>query len=337
MTMTNLAPAHVSEAVGPLSDARSSRTVLLANPGSFRMSGARRLGRIARLADARGIALYPVHGPEDVAAAVRAAGLASADRLVVIGGDGTMQATITCLTAQAENGTAPALCMLGGGRTNFTARDLGSHARLFRSLQRLIDSPGSWSIEQRRVLEIHTKTHGSLYGFFVAGAMVDEIIRDCHEYRHRHSDWLRSGHPATLWRVAQLSLLGLTGRRSFHQPKLRVEAAELGCLAGPVRLVLISSLQHAGAFDPYADRGTGDLRLTVVGADAGRFWRRLPALLRGRFQPDQNPASGYLSGRTRRMHVQGLPSICLDGQEFSLDPEETVRVQAGPAFRFLRP
>ncbi|TVS12328.1 MAG: hypothetical protein EA419_05190 [Wenzhouxiangella sp.] len=335
--MTSLAAAHVSNPISPAPERRSPRTVILVNPDSFRMSGANRLARITRFVDGRGITLYRAHGPDEIATALGRAELDARDRLIVIGGDGTLQATVTCLADQAENGSAPILCMLGGGRTNFTARDLGSHARLFRSLEQLIDSPDSWTVEQRRVLQLGSATHGTLYGFFVAGALVDEIIRDCHEYRRKKKGWLRSGHPATLWRVAQLALLGLSGRRSFHQPKLRIEADGLGALDGHVRLVLLSSLEHAGGIDPYADRGTGALRLTVIGADARRFWRRLPALVRGRFHPDQNPASGYLSGRTRRLRLQGLPSICLDGQEFSLDPDETLTVQAGPAFRFLRP
>lgn len=311
--------------------------MILVNPHSFRMTSRNRLQRIDQLAHTHGLPLYAVHGPDEIAAALADGAPGPDDRLIIIGGDGTLQAAISRLAGRAQNGLAPTLCMLGGGRTNFTARDLGSHNRLLQSLEHLL-AQASWKSTQRRVLRINSSKHGALYGFFIAGALVDAIIRDCHNYRARSRGWLRTGHAATPWRLAQLAALGLTGRTGFVLPDLQISADRLGVMSGRTRILLVSSLQHdSGSLDPYADRGKGEVRLTAIHGQASAFWRRLPALLSGRFRPEQTTATGYLSGRTGRLQITGLPSICLDGQEYALDATQTLDIQPGPAFRFLQP
>lgn len=302
------------------------------------MTSRNRLQRIDQLAQAHQVPLYSVHGPAEIGAALADSAPRADDRVIIIGGDGTLQAAVSVLAKRAGNGSAPTLCMLGGGRTNFTARDLGSHNRLLRSLEQLITRPDAWSGVERRVLRLRTPEHGSLYGFFVAGALVDAVIRDCHDYRTRHKGWLRNGHAATQWRLVQLAFLRLIGRKVFCVPNLQMTAPSLGTLSGPCRILLVTSLKHeSGLLDPYADRGEGPLRVTAIHARAEGFWRGLPALLTGRFRPRQAPTSGYLSGRTRRLEIAGLASICLDGQEFALDPARSLIIEPGPAFRFLQP
>ncbi len=314
------------------------RTVILANPNSFRMAIGKHLAQVDRLARAGAMSLYPVQSPADIASALAEAAPGVDDRLVIIGGDGTLQAVVTELVAPAERGQAPTLCMLGGGRTNLTARDLGSHRRVLQRLEQLSTRPSEWHCSWRSVLRLGGSQHGPLYGFFVAGALVDAVIRDCHAYRARSRGWLRTGHGATPWRLSQLGLQALSGRSRFELPSLAVRADGLGSLSGPCRILLLSTLHHQGAgLSPYADRGQGPLRVTAIHQQAQAFWRHLPGLVAGRLAAGLGPQTGYLSGRSHRVQVLGLPSICLDGQEFALDPERPLQVEAGPDFRFLHP
>lgn len=301
------------------------------------MATRNRRRRIDQIAQARQIPIYRVHGPVEIAAALAEIQPGPSDQLIIIGGDGTLQAVVSELAERAELDHAPALCMLGGGRTNFTARDLGSHERLLGALEHLITRPGEWSATERPVLRISGSEHGPLYGFFVAGALVDAVIRDCHAYR-AGGGWLRQGHAATPWRLLQLGALGLIGRRHFPLPELRLQADGLGELSGSTRILLVTSLQHeSGLLNPYAARGRGPVRVTAIQRGARGLWRRLPALLTGRLVLGDGPEQGYLSGSTSRLRVSGLASICLDGQEYPLDPARTLDIEAGPVFRFLHP
>lgn len=316
----------------------TSATRILVNPRSFRVNGKGQLDSIQRRAAATGVPVHVVEEPEDIAGVLSENASREAQTLVVIGGDGTLQALASAL-ADVSGTSAPKVLALGGGRTNFTARDLGTDRRLDQLLERALTRPQGWRVALRPVLALeHPHLTAPLYGFFVAAALVDHLIRDCHRYRTRHRGWLRTGHPSSAWRVAQLALLGMVGRHHFEPPQARVEAGSLGSLQGSLRLLIATSLEHAeGWLDPYAKRGQGTLRVTAVSASAHRFWGRLPSLLRGSFRDGWQPGNGYLSGRTDQLRLRGLNTFCIDGQEFELDPTEEIIVRAGPDIHFLVP
>lgn len=324
--------------VTPIGDRAAVRTCILVNPRSFRLSTTSRPERIEQVAGTAGVPIHVVHGPEDMSDVLSADYLAGLDRLIVIGGDGTLQALVSLL-AEAGLERIPELLILGGGRTNFTARDLKTHARMDRWLERALAKPRSLRVSTRRLLVLEQVGQTApVYGFFVAGALVDHVIRDCHRYRARHRDWLRAGHPSSAWRLIQLAALGLIGRSAFQPPRVAVEAGQLGALDQPLRIFIATSLQHAGGWlNPYADRGEGDVRVTAVSRSARRFWLQLPNLLRGRFGTSLDLAGGYLSGRTARLGLHGLGPVCVDGQEYQFDPDRPLTLRAGPGIPFLTP
>jgi hypothetical protein len=206
-------------------------------------------------------------------------------------------------------------------------------------MEQALHRPQALGTARRRILSLEQPATGrTLHGFFVAGALVDHVIRDCHSYRSRHRGWLRTGHPSSAWRVLQLGMLGAMGRSRFRPQAMTIDAGALGVLEQPVRLLIATSLEHQrGWIDPYADRGSGQLRLTAIGARAARFWPTLPGLLRGRLATGLRPETGYLSGRTERASVRGLDAVCVDGQEYDLDPSLELILQPGPEFSFLTP
>ncbi|MCC5864952.1 MAG: hypothetical protein JJU31_07555 [Wenzhouxiangella sp.] len=314
-------------------------SLILLNPRSFRMSLRDRRRRIHELAERRQARLVEVSEPEEIEQNVLAAMHRGCRLLVVIGGDGTVQAAVTALASCPESQAQPDILVLGGGRTNYTARDIGTHDRLLVTLALALDDPARLSATERRTLALHHPGQARVeHGFFVAGALVDHVIRDCHSYRSGGTGPLRRGHLSSAWRVFQLGLLGLLGRSSYRPVELSVSATELGRLDGACRLLLLTSLHHRREWiDPYARRGTGPVRLTMIKQSASSFWRRLPRLLHGRYQKDMSPESGYLSGNSTEVRIQGLERLSLDGQEIDLDPGQPLTVTAGPIFRFLHP
>jgi diacylglycerol kinase (ATP) len=311
--------------------------VLLSNPQSFRMSMGDRLARLESLATERGIPVLHVSDAESIAAAVSEAVRAGASRMAVAGGDGTLQAVVSELLQQLPFERRPAVLILGGGRTNLIARDLGSRGEVGAVFARALGS-ADLRRERRPVLHVVQAGGFSEHGFFLAGALVDEVIRDCHAYRAAHRGALRTGHTATAWRLPQLAALAALGKRRFHAPTLTLAAGPLGQLEGPARLLLATTLLHAdGLYDPYAARGEGALRLTAVRAGAAGFWRRLPRLVTGRYSAAMHPGSGYLSGRCKGVSITGLGSLTLDGQEHRLDPARPVEFSAPDEIEFLVP
>jgi hypothetical protein len=314
---------------------------LIINPLSFRMSRGQRHGQLVSLARELGLEVVTIADEAALDRAIRAVVEAPPARLIICAGDGTVQALVTAL-ADLDESQRPELLVLGGGRTNYTALDLGTQRKPEQLLRRAADPEVNWQQVVRHSLIIRQDGQPDRHGFFIAGALVDDIIRDCHRYRQRHRHaalrWLRTGHLSSLWRVSQLGLLRLLGRRSFPAHPMSIDAAGLGSIEGDVRLLVMTTLAHRSQLvDPYADRGQGALRLTATTRGAAGFWRRLPRLLRGRYHRAMSPTQGYLSGRCDRARLTGLEAVCLDGQEHDYRRDRRLEVLTGPNFRFLQP
>lgn len=295
-----------------------------------------RLERVTRLAKQRGMPLVLASKPEEMAASLNQALQAGTRLITLLGGDGTLQAAVSILAERAPEAQGmPRLLMLGGGRTNYTARDLGTHRDLVDTLRLALDSPEALKETRRHSLCVEQGGHRE-YGFFIAGALVDHVIRDCHHYRANGQGFLRTGHLSSAWRVLQLAALGLVGRSDYEAPALTVDAGALGQMNQPARLLLVTSLHHRNEWvDPYAERGQGELRVSVIATNARRFWLRLPRLVTGRYGARMGPEQGYISGRTELVTLRGLRQICLDGQEHDFDPAQALTISTGPALRFL--
>ena len=274
--------------------------------------------------------------PEDFTAAARLA-LAEPDRLLVLcGGDGTIQAVVTALAEYGEPEQFPRLLLLGGGRTNYTARDLATHARPAERLQQALTHPQQLEETVRHSLILRQSGQPDRHGFFVAGARINDVIRDCHAYRQRHEGWLQRGHASSAWRVSQLGLKAIFGRLDFPDWPAHIRADGLGELSGPVRLLLVTTLSHSAMrHDPYPERGSGPLRLTASLSDARAFWPRLPRLVSGRWSSQMDSRQGYLGGRCRSICLEGLAQVCLDGQEHDYAPDRALEILPGPPFRLL--
>lgn len=310
---------------------------VLVNPSSFRMSVSGRTDRLERLCASRNIACYRVDGPESIARVLDSLAVAMPRRLVVAAGDGTVHATADWL-ARRPGQRLPELLVLSGGRTNFVARDLGTRTSPVNLFRRVLDS-GNTRAQVRRTLHLAHSAFGDAHAFFVAGGLLDHVIRDVHDWRCRGTGWFRQGVLGTQAGLVRLGLRRLGGRGRYRPPDVAIEAAGLGSLQGPAGIMLISTLEHAeGGLCPYADRGRGGLRITAVRHRARGFWRNLPGLYRGRLDPRMDIDAGYLSGRCESLEIRGLPGIVIDGQPWDLAPDNAVlRIRPGPELRFLQP
>lgn len=311
---------------------------LIVNPRSFRASRGGLAAHAMALAQRHGVDVIQAEAPD-----VLVAGL---DRrlmqrrrldLVVLAGDGTVQALVDRLVRLPADLPMPRLLVLGGGRTNLTAADLGGTGDVLAKLEAAFTRARSMS-QLRRVLVVEQAPEPARHGFFLAGGLVDETIRACHEWRSRGSA-LRRGHPGTMFYLLRLGLSALVGRPRVRSPHLRVTAEGRGTLEGPMRLLVATTLEHrTGSFDPYAQRAesAGRPRVTAVVAGARRFWRSIGNLLRGRFGPHMTPEAGYLSGGSERIEIWGLRGYTLDGEEFGCDPSRPLLIRGGPRLEFLQ-
>jgi len=324
---------------GPRPDANApAPLVALINPLSFRMRIHGAAARSAERIGAHGGSVYPVRNLAEIEQALQQASPDRIGRLVLAGGDGTLQAAVSWLVRNCPHAALPDLIVLAAGRTNYVADDIGTRSNFIQTLDSVLETP----IEKLHTVHRHTLEcrHSSMptqHGFFLAGAIVDETIR------HAHHEQPHGGVRSRQYAASTLSVIGLMlraalGRHRFELPQIDIDAGPLGRFAGRCRFLLATSLPlQAHVVDPYARRGSGELRLTVIGAKARRWRTRLPRILLGRFDTGMTPESGYLSGRIESATLSGIEKITLDGQEFELDPSLPLELRTGPRLRFLRP
>lgn len=324
----------------PAADAAAPWTLLI-NPRSFHLSQRDRVDRLESLAQHAGVHVARVDDHVTVATALDTAIQSGSHVVAIAGGDGTIQAAVTHLATVSDTGTAsiPALMVLGGGRTNLTAQDFSASGGPLAVFERAHKSNGTLlSIVRRRALTLQQTGRPPVSGFFVAGALIDQLIRDCHTYRSSGDGLLHDGWPSTGWFLLRSAVLACVGKYRFSPSTMQVDAGALGTLDGPVSLFACTTLAHdTGLLNPYAARGDGDLRITAVRAGASGFWWRLPRILRGRYTDAMSVSTGYLSGRSQSIRIDGLRSVTVDGQEQELDPRSPVTITPGPEFRFLQP
>jgi hypothetical protein len=330
-------PAH------PIAAGVESPPCLIVNPRSFRVASDRLLPRAITLAKRHGAEIIEAATPAQLADALGKLLARGSGRVIVLAGDGTVQAIVDHLARLPAGIRVPPLLLLGGGRTNLTAADLGGSGAVLKKLESALLASRREPAKVRRVQHRHTLVIEQppappRHGFFVAAALVDTFIRSCRRYRESGDGVLRTGRLSTACALLRVAVPAFAGREPFVCPDLEIEAPGLGHLGGPMRLVMATTLAHdEGRFCPYGERGEGALRVTAVAARAAGFWRSLPRLVTGRFSEEMKPARGYLSGRCGEVAVLGLAGLTLDGQSFDTDPARPVVFRCGPRIGFVTP
>lgn len=319
-----------------LGHVRPNHVLLLVNPLSFRLSLPGAFPKLRSQTQALGLEPQVVYGPQEIEPLLGPALARGLDLIIVVGGDGTLQATVSLLASQYPDIRPPPILMLGGGRTNYTATHLGTQSRAAQIIERALTRPDSLSLTATPTLKISQPGLADVYGYFAGGALVDYVIRDCHQYRLTGRGRLRQGRFSTLWRLLQLALLGLLRQVHYQSPTMKLSAHHLGALQGRVRLLVMTTLDQSQVrIHPYQARGQGPVKLTAITRDAKHFWWHLPAILTGRFSRRLSVENGYFSGHGDELRIEGLSTICVDGQEYELDPAEETIVSTGPSYAFV--
>ncbi len=325
---------------------------LIVNPLSFRASQGGLAGRAIALARRHGAQVIEAVEPADVFAAMEQLRARRQPRVFVLSGDGTVQGIVQYLALLPAQEWEPELLVLGGGRSNVTARDFGgvpAYAKLEAALRG--SSEGRpMGVELHQLLRIEQEGSTPQHGFLLAAAMIDSGIRLCRRHRKSGHGWIHTGPLSDAYTLGRLALQVLTGRSPLPPfPQMRIDAvatppatgpttAASQSLQGPIRVLVATTLRHAeGLYNPYAARGEGSVRVTAVAATAPRFWRRLPKILTGRFDEHMDSSQGYLSGRFDHVVLLGLGHYSLDGEAFETDATRPVFIRGGAHLRVLKP
>ncbi|XKY22064.1 hypothetical protein HKW97_08960 [Pseudomonas luteola] len=290
----------------------------------------------ASIATLPGVMLHEASEPADITRALLQWQGNSPELVVVIGGDGTLQAVLTALL-QTSSTPLPALLVIAGGTTNMSAADLGTRAKpeaVLKALRAWLEGQGAAprQVERAALKVVGDETNGPQYGmFFGTGAILSGV-----RYFHQHvrPTGVRGAlGPALAFIRMLLSLL-----RSKPHPLLPATPASLRTdthdWSSNWLLVLASTLDNLLiGCRPYWGTEAAPMHFTAVEHQPRRLMRVLPFLLCGRGKSVAHERDGYISRNLSTLSLEGSSHFLLDGEQF--EATCPIRLSTTAPLRFL--
>lgn len=332
--------AELNTAATEVAAGDPGRPCLLVNPRSFRSSWLGYAAQAGKLARAAGLTVHEVVDPASLRAVLDALRERRQQQVWILSGDGTIHALAEYFAVHGSE-WSPALLFLAGGRANIVPRECGGYPAMPALVRALAALREGRELAQGRIHTLQVAQAGRpvRHGFLFAGAVIYQIVRRLAEHRARGKDWFHWSFFSEPWVLLTLAFEVYVLRRPLpSQPSVVARLAGRGEVAAPMRVLLASTMElRAALYNPFAARGTGPVRLTAITARAPRFWRCLPAMMKGRFDQDMDLAQGILSGRGERGELLGVNAYALDGELYDADPAVPLVLTAGVPLRVLLP
>jgi hypothetical protein len=261
--------------------------------------------------------------------------------LVVNGGDGTLQFTLTEILSGDDFERIPMIAPLRGGRTNMTALDVGSRSSPVKGLRGLLEDARAGRlaerIVERPVLRFETaKSRHLQYGMFFGAGMIHRAI----ELTHRLFPPGRSqgAFGAGIVTGGLLLRASMRDRKGVLTPdKIQILLDGEVVPQGEFYLVIASSLQRLFLrMNPFWGSGRDGVRFSSLATNAFRVRSAVPGILRGKPKPFVTPEHGFTSKNSERAELHLDCGFTVDGERFEPINDEVVTITADRRITFVR-
>ncbi|MEM7022379.1 MAG: diacylglycerol kinase family protein [Pseudomonadota bacterium] len=264
------------------------------------------------------------------------------DLVVVNGGDGTVQSTLTALCNGNAFERMPELAVLATGMTNLIALDVGLKGKPESALARLLDvvgAGGKLDRQTRHLLSLTTAVdQAPLHGMFFGTAAFHQAVRMARKEVHP------TGARGSLAFVMSLALAiwrALAGRS--NQPGPMFQGQDMTIDLDGVRqsgeryfLVLATTLRKLiFGLMPFWGDGGGRIRYTSVTHPPVRLARALLPVLRGRPRPWMRER-GYDSRTVDAIAITTREPLVIDGEFVTPEPDLPVLLSSDRTAVFVR-
>jgi diacylglycerol kinase (ATP) len=261
--------------------------------------------------------------------------------LVVNGGDGTLQYTLTQMLTTDDFPSIPMVAPLRGGRTNMTAMDIGAQRDPVKGLQSLMEDVKAGRIGDRLVdrplLRVETLRDRRIhYGFFFGAGMIHRAI----DLTHSVFPQGRSQGSFGAGIVTAGLLLKAIAKRSDgvltpDKAQILLDGELVG--SGEFTLIIASSLQRLFLkINPFWGLEEAPVRFTAMASSCERTAAAAPGILRGKPRSFVKPAAGYTSRNVDVAELRIDAGFTVDGEIIQPRSGEIVRISGDRRVRFVR-
>jgi hypothetical protein len=287
---------------------------------------------------------YEVESVEQIGEALRTIARINPKVLVVNGGDGTVQATLTELYLGGHfDGSPPPVAVLPNGKTNLIALDLGAVGDPIAALDRVIEIARNGIEDHVVVRELIALSDGAdgsrpVLGMVLGGAGLADTILYCRNKIYPLG--LPNGISHLLTAIAVLLTLMFGIRTTFLPPAakpLKVSMMRQGQLQGRFSLLIVTTLHKLllGSSTGGGGNPLGALQMMVVEQRPLPLLRAIFAGLFGRV--GRNQMDGVHFERGDEIRIEGdRSSVILDGEIFEADAGRPIILKTTAPVPFLR-
>ena len=282
-----------------------------------------------------------VHSPEEILQALKIFSQSQVDCVAIIGGDGTIQATMGALFRHEPFASMPRLTLLPAGTANLMAGDVGLGKFGPKTLEQLLleaqSSHPKTFTEARPILRIRfPEERESLYGmFFGSGAIYHgtQLGLQTKQSIGRLGEW-----GAGLILVKFLLALATGSRKGLNPIRVHVTAGDAPSVQDEYLLLMVTTLNRLFlGMNPFWGTGSGPLRCTSLRVPYRYLWRVLPSLLRGSAHGLAIGNHGYMSENLSEIRLRFDSGFVLDGEVYSSSkPEEPLILDSPGQLSFVR-
>jgi diacylglycerol kinase family enzyme len=261
------------------------------------------------------------------------------DVLVVNGGDGTLQYTLSELLESQDLRKLPYIAPLRGGRTNMTAKDLGAQRNPQNGLRDVIDAADAGRLRElyvdRPVLKVGSTGRPVQYGMFFGVGVIHRAISLVHR---TFAPERQGAFGATLVTAALAAKVLVRPTDGILTPdKVQVMLDGKETYGGEYYLLIASTLGKLFAgMNPYWGNGPGGVRFTSMTSQAQHFARNLTGIVRGKPGAGVTRENGYLSENAEQVELRMDCGFTVDGEIFEPVPDEVVTLSADRRITFIR-
>ncbi|HEX5259121.1 MAG TPA: acylglycerol kinase family protein [Sphingomicrobium sp.] len=303
------------------------RIALLSNPKST--GNLAQLPRIREYCDSHpDIFHYEVEQASQIGDAMRIIARVRPSVLVINGGDGTVQATLTELYNGGHfDDRPPPVAVLPSGKTNLIALDLGARGDPIATLERLIELARSDDLHRYTVareliaLRRPGTDHRPVIGMFLGGSALAETMLYC---RHKiYPLGLPNSVSHGLTALAYIARLLLKLKAGFLPPapgRTDLVMPERDRISGRFAFLAVTTLNKMLLSGQLGGEGRGPLKVVAIEERASTVFRALLAGLTG----------GYKGKKMRGIHFEEVDQVTIEGESSQLILDgETFRAESG--------
>lgn len=268
---------------------------------------------------------YEVESVEQIGEALKTIARVNPRVLVVNGGDGTVQTTLTELYhGDHFEGTPPPVAVLPNGKTNLIALDLGATGDPIAALERVLDIARGGVDDHVVSRELISLSNGEdnqkpVLGMFLGGAGLADSILFCRNKVYPLGLPNGLSHALTFIAVVLSLVVGI--RAAFLPPRPRpitVSLIRQGVIQGSFALLIVTTLQkmllNTQTFS--ADARPGGLKLMMVNHSPLSLVRAVAAGVSGKL--GLQAMAGVHVERGDEIRIEGdRSSVILDGEVFT--------------------